>query len=104
MANHEQIAARAYEIWQARGAPHGSHEQDWYQAEQELSGFTVVLSDAGENKIGVIKELRMLTGMDLADARDLAEHTPQTLRSELSLPEAEAIRDRLAAVGAVVEV
>jgi hypothetical protein len=33
---HEQIAERAYEIWQQRGALHGGHEADWYQAEQEL--------------------------------------------------------------------
>jgi hypothetical protein len=34
--SHEQTALRAYEIWQARGATHGGHEADWYQAEQEL--------------------------------------------------------------------
>jgi hypothetical protein len=35
--NHEQIATRAYEIWQQRGASHGGHEADWFQAEQELA-------------------------------------------------------------------
>ena len=34
--SHEQIAIRAYEIWQQRGGFHGGHEADWYQAEQEL--------------------------------------------------------------------
>ena len=34
--SHEQIAIRAYEIWQLRGGFHGGHEDDWYQAEQEL--------------------------------------------------------------------
>jgi hypothetical protein len=33
---HDQIARRAFEIWQARGGGDGSHEQDWYQAEREL--------------------------------------------------------------------
>jgi Protein of unknown function (DUF2934) len=34
--SHEQIAVRAYEIWQLRGGSHGGHEADWFQAEQEL--------------------------------------------------------------------
>jgi Protein of unknown function (DUF2934) len=34
--SHEQIAVRAYEIWQQRGSSHGGHETDWFQAEQEL--------------------------------------------------------------------
>jgi hypothetical protein len=33
---HEQIAERAYEIWQEHGSHHGAHEADWFQAEQEL--------------------------------------------------------------------
>lgn len=33
---HEQIAKRAYELWQSRGGAHGSHDQDWQQAEREL--------------------------------------------------------------------
>jgi hypothetical protein len=35
---HEDIARRAYELWEARGCPHGCADEDWYRAEQELSG------------------------------------------------------------------
>lgn len=34
--SHEEIARRAYELWQARGGGHGGHEEDWFRAEQEL--------------------------------------------------------------------
>jgi hypothetical protein len=34
--SHEEIARRAYQLWEERGEPHGSHEEDWYHAEDEL--------------------------------------------------------------------
>jgi hypothetical protein len=34
--SHEEIARRAYQLWEERGKPHGSHEEDWYRAEHEL--------------------------------------------------------------------
>ena len=40
MLTHEQIAARAYCLWEERGCPHGSPEADWFRAEQELGAIT----------------------------------------------------------------
>ena len=40
---HEEIARRAYELWEQRGRPNGSREEDWFRAESELSHFSEVL-------------------------------------------------------------
>jgi ribosomal protein L7/L12 len=115
MPSQADIAARAYEIWRAHGAGHGHHEDDWRQAEEELReegrerarpalAFSVLLAGVGDNKIGVIRELRETVGLDLAAAKTLVDRVPQTLTEVASRAEAEAIRHRLAAVGAVVEV
>ena len=42
---HEEIARRAYQLWEERGKPHGSHEEDWYRAEDELRRQSEALSD-----------------------------------------------------------
>jgi large subunit ribosomal protein L7/L12 len=104
MNRHEQIAARAYEIWQSRGGGHGRHEDDWRQAEAEVGRFAVVLSDAGANKIGVIRQLRVITGLGIDEARDLVKLAPTPVKHTATRDEAEAIRRQLAAVGATVEV
>jgi large subunit ribosomal protein L7/L12 len=104
MNRHEEIAARAYEIWQSRGRGHGRHEDDWRQAESELKGFSVVLSDAGNNKIGVIRQVRAITGLGMEEARDLVRLAPTPVKQTATRDEAEGIRRQLAAVGATVEV
>ena len=99
-----QIAARAYEIWLAKGQTHGHHDDDWRQAEDELTvRFDVVLSSAGENKISLIKELRDLTGIELSEAKEMVERIPTILKSGVSKDEAERMKERLTAIGAVVE-
>lgn len=102
MATHREIAKRAYEIWQSKGGGHGHDEADWVEAEHEL-GVTVLLSDVGENKIGVIRELRTVTGFSLEEARRIAERAPVEVKQLSSSVEAEAIRQRLIALGAKVE-
>lgn len=104
MPSREEIAARAYELWDQRGRQHGRAADDWLEAEQQLTRFTVVLADAGENKIAVIKQLRSITGLDLEKTRDLVQQAPQLLRDDATRAEAEAIRRQLASVGATVEV
>jgi large subunit ribosomal protein L7/L12 len=64
----------------------------------------VVLSSPGENKIGVIKELRAITGLDLDQARELTERAPTRVKESTTREEADAIRARLAAAGAEVAV
>jgi pimeloyl-ACP methyl ester carboxylesterase/ribosomal protein L7/L12 len=68
------------------------------------TAFTVVLADAGENKIGVIRELRDITGLDVRQARALIDHVPRTIRENASWRDAERIRNQLTAAGATVEI
>ena len=68
------------------------------------SGHTVILMDAGRNKISVIKEVRELMGLDLKDAKDLVESAPQKLKDYASIDEAQFARQRLESAGATVVV
>ena len=102
MTQQERVAARAYELWLRRGGGHGGHEADWLQAEEELKRFTVVLTGAGENKIGVLKELRTVTGLELPQARALMERICVSSKEEIptrDLSEARALLRELVASG-----
>jgi len=65
--------------------------------------FEVVLVAAGENKINVIKEVRVITGLGLKEAKDLVEAAPKTLKSDVAKSEAEELKKKLEAAGAKVE-
>lgn len=71
---------------------------------EEKTEFTVILKDAGANKIGVIKEVRALTGLGLKEAKDLVEGAPKTLKEGASKDDAAKIKDVLAKAGATVEI
>src|SRR5262249_27712227 len=66
------------------------------------TAYDVVLSAVGDNKIGVIRELRVITGLELTAVKDLIDAAPKAIVSGASLKEAERIRDQLAGVGAIV--
>lgn len=70
---------------------------------EEKTEFDVVLANAGAEKIKVIKVVRELTGLGLKDAKELVEGAPKTLKEGVSKDEAEAIKAKLAEVGATVE-
>ena len=72
-------------------------------AAEEKTEFTVVLASAGEKKIEVIKEVRALTGLGLKEAKDLVEGAPGTVKEGVTKQEAEEIKKKLEAQGAVVE-
>ena len=72
-------------------------------AAEEKTEFTVVLADAGANKINVIKEVRTITGLGLKEAKDLVEGAPKELKKGVSKEEAEKIKKQLEAAGAKVE-
>ena len=65
--------------------------------------FTVVLKEAGANKIGVIKEVRAITGLGLKEAKDLVEGAPKPVKENAPKAEAEDIKKKLEAAGAKVE-
>ncbi len=72
-------------------------------AVEEKTEFTVVLKAGGEKKIQVIKEIRAITSLGLKEAKDLVEGAPSTVKEGVSKQEAEEIKKKLEAQGAVVE-
>ena len=72
-------------------------------AAEAQTEFTVVLKEAGANKIGVIKEVRAITGLGLKEAKDLVEGAPKTVKEGVNKDEAAKIKTTLEKVGAKVE-
>ena len=72
-------------------------------AAEEKSNFDVVLTDAGANKIQVIKVVRDATGLGLKEAKDLVDGAPKTVKEGASKEEAEELKAKFAEAGAVVE-
>jgi len=73
-------------------------------AEEEKTEFDVVLKDIGSEKIKVIKVVREITGLGLKEAKDAVEGAPKTLKEAVSKEEAEKIKEKLAEVGATVDI
>ena len=70
----------------------------------EQTEFSVVLKSAGAQKINVIKEVRALTSLGLKEAKDLVEAAPKAVKEGVSKKEADEIKAKLEAAGAVVEI
>lgn len=73
-------------------------------AQEEQTEFTVILAGAGDNKIGVIKEVRAITGLGLKEAKDLVEGAPKTVKEGVSKDDAKKMKEQLEKAGAKVEV
>lgn len=73
-------------------------------AAAEKTEFTVVLKEAGAEKIKVIKEVRAITGLGLKEAKDLVEGAPKNLKEAVSKDEAEKIKKQVESAGAKVEI
>lgn len=73
------------------------------EAEEEKTEFTVMLTDVGSNKIGVIKEIRAITDLGLKEAKGLADSAPAAVKEDIPKEEAEAIKKKLEEAGAKVE-
>ena len=71
--------------------------------EEEKTEFDVVLTEAGANKIQVIKAVRELTGLGLKEAKELVDGAPKTVKEGASKEYAEAAKEKLEAAGAKVE-
>ncbi len=65
--------------------------------------FEVFLTAAGDNKINVIKEVRVITGLGLKEAKDLVEAAPKLVKGDVPKAEAEELKKKLEAAGAKVE-
>jgi large subunit ribosomal protein L7/L12 len=72
-------------------------------AAEEKSTFTVVLANAGANKIAVIKEVRTITNLGLKEAKDLVDGAPKPIKEGATKEEADEIKKKLEAAGATVE-
>src|SRR5215468_4215599 len=72
-------------------------------AAAEQTEFTVLLKEAGANKINVIKEVRAVTGLGLKEAKDLVEGAPKAVKEGLNKSDAEALKKKLEDAGAKVE-
>lgn len=72
-------------------------------AEEEQTEFDVVLNSAGDKKIGVIKEVRGITGLGLKEAKELVDNAPNPIKEGVEKAEAEDIKSKLEDAGAEVE-
>jgi large subunit ribosomal protein L7/L12 len=72
-------------------------------AAEEKTSFDVILETAGDKKIGVIKEVRAITGLGLKEAKDLVDGAPKTVKSGCTKDEAEAMKKQLEGAGAKVK-
>lgn len=73
------------------------------EAAEEKTEFDVVLTDAGAQKINVIKEVRAITGLGLKEAKDLVEAAPKPVKEGVSKDEADKIKAQLEGAGAKVD-
>ena len=72
-------------------------------AEDEKTEFDVILSSMGDNKVGVIKAVRAVTGLGLKEAKELVEGAPSTVKEAANKDEAEDIKKKLEEAGASAE-
>ena len=70
---------------------------------EEASEVTVVLAEAGANKIAVLKEVRAITGLGLKEAKELVDGAPKPIKENVKKEDAEAMKKQLEAAGAKVE-
>lgn len=74
------------------------------EAAEEKTEFNVILLGFGDKKVGVIKEVRAITGLGLKEAKDLVEGAPKAVKEAIAKDEAEKIKAQLESAGATVEI
>ena len=72
-------------------------------AAEEKDSFTIVLTDVGDKKINVIKEVRTATGLGLKEAKEQVESAPKDIKEDVPKDEANEIKEKLEAAGAKVD-
>lgn len=73
------------------------------EEKEEKTSFTVMLTNAGANKIAVIKEIRAITELGLKEAKELVDSAPKAVKENVPKEEAEEIKKKLQTAGATVE-
>ena len=99
----------AYDIKPAAGGaimdmPMGGAGGDGGGAAEVQTEFDVVMTSFGANKIGVIKEIRGITGLGLKEAKDMVEGVPSKVKEGVSKEDAESVKKKLEEAGASVEI
>ncbi len=94
------VEAAAPMMMGAMAAPGAGAEAE----DEEPTSFNVILKEIGSQKIPVIKEVRTITGLGLKEAKELVDNSPNPVKEGASKEEADQIREKLEAVGAVVAV
>lgn len=84
--------------------PMGGAAQAEASAPEEQTEFDIILSNAGDKKIQVIKVVRAITGLGLKEAKDLVDGAPKAVKEKISKDEAEELKKQLEEVGAGVEI
>jgi large subunit ribosomal protein L7/L12 len=82
----------------------GSAEGEGGEAGDKKESVTVVLKDAGQAKVQIIKEVKDILGLGLKEAKDLVDAAPKELKEGISVSEAEEIKKKLEEAGATVEI
>lgn len=72
--------------------------------EKEQTEFDVILTEAGQAKLGVIKLVKEVTGLGLKEAKDLVDNAPKPVKEKVSKAEADELKEKLVAAGATVEI
>ena len=85
-------------------APAGGAAAAAAPAAEAQTEFTVILKESGANKIGVIKEVRAITGLGLKEAKDLVEGAPKPVKENAPKAEAEEIKKKLEEAGGQVDI
>ncbi|MCI1274339.1 MAG: 50S ribosomal protein L7/L12 [Clostridiaceae bacterium] len=73
-------------------------------AEEGASEVSVILADAGANKVAVLKEVKAITGLGLKETKDLVDGAPKAIKENIKKEDAEEIKKKLEAAGAKVEI
>ena len=97
------ITAAAPAMMMAPGAAAGPAGGGAPAVEEEQTEFTVILKEAGANKINVIKAVREVTTLGLKEAKDLVESAPVNVKEGIAKAEAEAVKAKLTEAGATVD-
>jgi large subunit ribosomal protein L7/L12 len=101
-ALEERFGVSAAAMAAPAAAAGGAAGGEAVEEEEEQIEFDVILQDAGEKKINVIKEVRAATGLGLKEAKALADDLPHTIKEAMDKEEAEALKAKLEEAGASV--